>query len=211
MENNAVGRSSSVPILQHETDETRDNPIKSEAVHLSIRNPIRPGVVRKLENGFLLEFLGLTEDVPDANGLFEGLVLPKAQYMYLWFLSWLSLISGIVAIARGHYDLCFVPIGVWFTSILYWWHPDFSWRRYLDMAYVQLSLWYQVYRAVGAENMIAYYTLTIVAVMFFPLGLWIYKRSRWGSTLCHGMVHILGNVGNLVLYAGFVLPLRTSL
>ena len=84
-----------------------------------------------------LERLGFIEEPADANGLFSGCVLPKAQYMYLWRLSWLSFFSGLVAMSTRHFDLCFVPFGVWFTSILYWWRPDYSWRRYFDMVYVQ--------------------------------------------------------------------------
>jgi hypothetical protein len=154
-------------------------------------------------------FFGFVDDIPDSNGLFHGLVLPRAQYMFLWFLSWLSFLSGFVAIAYGHFDLCLVPFGVWFTSILYWFHPDYSWRRYFDMAYVHFALGYQLFRAVGAEHMFAYYTLSFGAVSFFIFGLLLYKYSLWGSTLCHGMVHILGNLANIVLYLGFVVPLHT--
>lgn len=108
----------------------------------------------------LLESFGLVDVPPDADGLYDGLVLPREQYMYIWWLAWLSFVSGIVAVARGYTDLCFVPFGVWLTSILYWYKPDYSWRRYVDMAWVQCALWYQVYRAVGAENMVEYYVIS---------------------------------------------------
>ena len=61
-----------------------------------------------------------------------------------------------------------------------------------------------MYRAVGAENMVAYYVLTAVAVLFFPLGLYFHRTSSWTSTLCHGMVHVVANAGNVVLYAGAI-------
>ena len=139
----------------------------------------------------------------DAN---DGLILPPQMYWYLWSLSWLSFVSGLVATYRGYYDLSLVPFGVWLTSINYWRRPDFSWRRYVDMGYVGLSLSYQLYRAIGAQYMVEYYAITLAAVACFPLAVFLHWRLRrgWPSTICHGMIHILGNVANVTLYAGHV-------
>jgi hypothetical protein len=153
----------------------------------------------------LIARCGLSEIPPDPDGLWAGLILPPAQYWYLWRLSWLSMVSAAFAFARGYVDLAFVPLGVGITSLLYWSKPDYSWRRYLDMAYVQLALWYQIYRAAAAENRTAYLVITLSSVAAFPVGVYFHRRGiTWGSTLAHGMVHILGNLGNIVLYAGHV-------
>ena len=149
--------------------------------------------------------LGLVDAAPDADGLYGGCVLPPGPSAYLWRLSWLSFISAIVALSRGYYNLFFVPLGVWATSILYWWRPDYSWRRYLDIGYVQFALWYQVYRAAKAQNAMAYYVLTFSGVAFFPLGSYL-SASPWSSALCHGMIHILANAANICLYSGAVPP-----
>jgi hypothetical protein len=150
---------------------------------------------------------GLPEIPADSDGLYHGLVLPRAQYEYLWDLSWLSLASGLYAVARGYYDLSCVPIGVWLTSILYWRKPDYSWRRYLDIGFVHVSLLYQLIRAMGAENQGAYYLMVSIACLCFPLSVYFHKKSSWISTFWHGQVHILGNVANILLYSGRVASL----
>lgn len=53
----------------------------------------------------------------------------------------------------------------------------------------------------------AYHPRAVFAVASFPVGVAFHGiEAVWASTLCHGMVHILGNVGNVVLYAGSVPP-----
>ena len=91
----------------------------------------------------LLASLGLRDDVrPDADGSFGGLNLPEAHYTLLWRLSWLSLLAGVFALARGHgLELAAVPLSVGATSLLYWCSPDNSWRRTLDIVVVQCALW----------------------------------------------------------------------
>ena len=149
--------------------------------------------------------LGLVDAAPDADGLYGGCVLPPGPSAYLWRLSWLSLLSAVVALSRGHHGLLPVPLGVWATSTLYWWRPDHSWRRYLDIGCVQFALWYQVYRASRAQHALAYYALTLSGMAFFALGSRV-SASPWASALCHGMVHILGNAANICLYSGTIPP-----
>lgn len=148
---------------------------------------------------------GLLNKQPDHDGMYGGFVLPMSQCNFLWRLSWLSMFSGIYALYRGYYDLAHVPLGVWLTSINYWRHPDYSWRRYVDIVYVHLAMIYQIVRAYKAQNATAYYAILAFGVSFFPIGVFYHKRGdTWLSTLCHGQVHIFGNISNFVLYAGYV-------
>lgn len=147
----------------------------------------------------------LTETLADDDGLYSGLVLPPDQSTFLWNLSWLSLFSGIYGIYQGHYDLVVVPIGVWITSINYWRSPDYGWRRYVDISFVHVSLSYHLFLSLRAEYRFQYWACLGAAVAFYPLGQYLHSkksRSRWPSTICHGMVHILGNVSNVILYSG---------
>jgi hypothetical protein len=149
-------------------------------------------------------------DMPmdEETGLYNGLILPPTQHMYIFAISSLSLISGLYATSRGHYDLSLVPFGVFITSINYWRHPLFnSPRRYIDICYVHLSLLYQVYRAYNAEHAVYYYLTLAMSVAFFPLS-WYYhqKKETWKGTFLHGMCHIMGNVSNIVLYSGNIHP-----
>lgn len=142
--------------------------------------------------------------IPDPDGLYDKLTLPPDQSLFLWSLSWLSLGSGIYAITQRHYDLSYVPLGVWLTSINYWRKPDFSWRRYCDIAFVHISLTYQIYRSIHASNRIPYWITLSIGCSFFPVACLLHKKYCGISTLCHGMVHIIGNVSNCILYAGFI-------
>lgn len=59
-------------------------------------------------------------DPPDTHtGLWNGLILPKPQCNFMYYGSWLSLISGCYALYKKHYDLSLVPFGVFLTSINY--------------------------------------------------------------------------------------------
>jgi hypothetical protein len=138
----------------------------------------------------------------------EELVLPPNYAKILWNVSWLSLASAVYACHRGYYDLAIVPGGVWITSINYWRKPDYSWRRYVDMGYVHTALVYQLLRAHNSEHQRIYYTVLAIGCVFFPLGVYFHKKMDVRkSTWCHGMVHLLGNVSNVILYSGYVTPL----
>ena len=155
-----------------------------------------------------MSFFGyFPETSPDDDGLYSGLVLPPDQSEFLWNLSWLSLASGIYGITRGHYNLVGVPIGVWITSINYWRAPDYGWRRYADISFVHVSLSYHLFLSLRAEYRYQYWVCLGAAITFYPLGCYLHskKNGRWLSTLCHGMVHILGNISNVILYSGEIL------
>lgn len=79
--------------------------------HSNDRNP------RKFTRifGFLLE-----EQYVDADGLYDKMIVPREHANFLVSLSFLSLVSGVYAINRGHYELAMVPLGVFTTSIVYW-------------------------------------------------------------------------------------------
>lgn len=160
-------------------------------------------------------FCSLREERRDADGLFAGLVVPRAHAQVLRALSALSLFAAALAAARGHAGLAPVPLAVGATSLLYWAQPDRgSWRRALDIGVVQLGLWYQSARAVrGADNARIYFAILLLGLAAFPLGLLLDARaqrrgvSSWPSTLCHALVHVLGNAANVALYMGAVRPL----
>jgi hypothetical protein len=126
-------------------------------------------------------------------------------YNVLWTTSWLSTISSGYAIWRGHYDCACVPGAVFLTSINYWRKPDYSWRRYIDMGVTCSGFTYQLFRAYNAEYWKEYYVLAFTAAMFFPIGVHYYKHNRmWRTTYSHAMIHLIGNLANIVLYSGYI-------
>lgn len=137
----------------------------------------------------------------------DGLIVPRSHANIIWAAAWLSFVSGVYAVSRNYYHLCFVPFGVWFTSILYWTHPTYGWRRNLDMAWVACSLIYQSYCAIGSENVVAYFVIMFFAVLSYPIGNHCYNTNSWLGIMWHSFIHILGNVANFILYSGYVKPL----
>lgn len=158
----------------------------------------------KIENFFhrKLETIGCYHIKPDASGLYNGLIVPRSHANIIWMAAWLSFISGWFALYKGYNHLAPVPFGVWFTSILYWSHPTYGWRRNVDMAWVATALLYQCYCAMGAENAVAYFVVMFLAVISYPLGNHCYKTNSWLGIIGHAFIHILGNVGNIILYSG---------
>jgi hypothetical protein len=137
----------------------------------------------------------------------DGCILYPEQYSFIWKASFFSLFSCIYAFYNNHYDLALVPGGVFLTSINYWYKPDYSWRRYVDMGVVYTSLIYQFLRAYNAEYSKIYYVSMCFAASFYPLGIYYYnKKQYWPSTYAHSMLHLIANISNVILYSGHIEP-----
>lgn len=133
-------------------------------------------------------------------------IIPKEHYEYLWRISWLSLFSTIYGIYRAHYNVSIITGSIWISSINYWYYPDYSWRRYFDMAVAYTGFTAQVIFARNSEYAIVYYPLICTAMMFYPVGVCFYKHEHiWTSVICHSMVHIFGNIVSIVLISGNLL------
>lgn len=155
---------------------------------------------------WLSDRIGLDNPVPDNDGFYNGNVSPPSHAKFFLRLAWLSFISGIYAIYREYFDLSVVPLGVWATSLNYWRMPEYkSWRRIIDMFYVHLSLTYQVFRARNAEYRLMYYSILFIGVILFPIS-WKFhsKKMTHVGALFHGLVHVFGNISNVILYSGSV-------
>lgn len=152
-----------------------------------------------------VNFLGWKEEMPDADGLYHGLILPHTHYQFLYKTSWLFLASAVYAYKMSHCDFVVLPLGVWVTSINYWRKPDDSWRRYMDIFYAHFAVVYQGLRAYGAQYQFPFYVLFVLSAISYGLGIYYKVKgygNGWNSTLCHGNAHILANVGCFILYSG---------
>ena len=137
--------------------------------------------------------------------------LSKEQTICLYRTSHLFLATSIYAMYKGHYRISIAPGSIFLTSILYWIEPDYSWRRYLDMAVSKTAFTYQMIRAYNAQNAKAYYAISLTAALFYPLGIYFSaKENYWASTYAHMGLHILGNVANVILYSGAIPKLDTA-
>ena len=136
-------------------------------------------------------------------------ILEQKYYIHIYRISYLSFISCIYGLYREHYSVAIVPGSVFLTSIHYWKKPDYSYRRYLDMGVVQSALIYQNYMAYNAQYATMYYTILSIAVLSYPVGIYYYnKKDYWKSTSAHILLHILANIGNIVLYTGYITPVK---
>lgn len=141
----------------------------------------------------------------------DSCILDPDQYMYLYKISFFSLFSSLYAIYNEYYDVALVPGGVFLTSINYWRKPDYSWRRDADMIYVKFAVIYQMMRAYNAQYASMYYALLFLGISFYPLGIFFYKNNLyWHSTYAHSMIHIIANISNIILYSGYIVPMRMN-
>jgi len=130
-------------------------------------------------------------------------ILEKPQYNLLFRVSWLTFFSAMYCYYVGHQWITLLPAMIWSTSILYWYYPDYSWRRYLDIGVVNCSLFIQHVIAFNAENAIPYYVCCIVGTGCFVMSIFLHKAGHyWASTYAHAGLHILTNLGTLILYSG---------
>ena len=126
--------------------------------------------------------------------------------MFLQFKSsFLCLISIWYALYKKRYNLVIAPIGVFITSINHWRKPEKkSIRRKIDLAVVYLALFYQVYKTRKNRNFLLY-------LITIAMGGLMHKLSKYMNTgsyveddisaWLHTLLHLYGNVGNLIIYS----------
>ena len=84
----------------------------------------------------------------------------------------------------------------------YWSDPLLtSWRRMVDIAWIQLTLWTFVWKARNAEYRLPFYSLVVIGALIYPIG-WLAHESPWYSAFAHALVHILGESSSLILFSG---------
>ena len=149
---------------------------------------------------FLKEF-NIIHILPDEDGLYNGLIVPRLHANYLVFTSCLSLFSGIYALYKKQYNFAIYPLGVFITSINYWIHPIHDWRRYIDMLYVTFAIISQSFYAFEHPNFKPYFITILIGALFYPVSRYFQSVYLPLSTLCHSMIHIVANIANCILYS----------
>ncbi len=127
--------------------------------------------------------------------------LPPEYYKILWRTSWFALISFFVALYKQFFDFAFLSFIVFLTSINYWKYPINNWRRKVDMICVQCALTYKIIKAYYVKDNYYYYIALSLAISFYIFALYFGKKNKlWLSTVSHSLLHVFGNVSNIVLY-----------
>lgn len=94
-------------------------------------------------------------------------------------------------------------IGTFLTSINYWRRPVEGWRRRLDEAMVRANLAGHLLVGAARGGPLAYFVLTAIALSCYGVGVRVHREGRhrwWESVVWHSGLHVIGNLGHLVLY-----------
>lgn len=134
-------------------------------------------------------------------------ILEKEQSNLLLLSSLSTLTSSLYCFYRGYALMASIPFAIYVTSVMYWWHPDYSWRRYLDIGLVNtlVPLHHIIVIRYGYELLVPYCFLCAGGFLSFLYGLILFNAGhKWPSTIAHAGLHILTNLGILVVYSGRV-------
>jgi hypothetical protein len=133
------------------------------------------------------------------------LVVPREYGRMISRLSPLSIISGLYALGQGHtLSIAIVPLSIGCTTYLYWHNPTYSWRRNLDMFTVVTCCLYQTYRALDADYTYYYMLFQCMGIFSYLCGMYCYYQRNLThlGMVYHMGIHILPNIGNIILYSG---------
>ena len=134
-----------------------------------------------------------------------ALLATQEQARFLWFLSWWGLATGTVGIWNG-WVFCGsgVVIGSFFARA-YWRNPVYSWRRTLDIAWVQLLIWSHavaVWRWAPTWVATVYLATQLAGAGMYGVSWWFTQRQRLlAATACHATVHAAANLSLIFLYS----------
>jgi hypothetical protein len=113
-------------------------------------------------------------------------ILEPNQYIILYRSSWFLLFTSLFGLYKQLYLDSLIYFTVFLTSINYWRHPDYSWRRYIDMASVKCSLVYHSYYSHKSKYQRYYIFYNLVAILCYKISIYYYsKNDNWKSTYFH--------------------------
>jgi hypothetical protein len=133
------------------------------------------------------------------------LVLEPKYSQWLWFSSWVHIVTVICAYVMQVYDISVLALIVLLTSLNYWRQPDYGYRRYLDIVCVQVGLWWAFIRTLDASEPYRTMSFTCGSFMFllFVLSVRLHQKNEHKlSTMLHMLVHFMGNLGTSIAVFG---------
>ena len=130
-------------------------------------------------------------------------IVCRKQAIAMLCTSSISAFTAIYAIYRGHYISSLAPAGVFITSINYWRHPTYGWRRTLDVAYVMVGFFFMLAVAYYASNGSRYYIIATLGAACYPISHYFHNNGQeYMGTLMQSYIHILGNLALFVMFSG---------
>lgn len=130
-------------------------------------------------------------------------ILEPEQCKMIYNIAFVSLFSSMFGMYRQLYSHSIYPFVVFLTSINYWRHPDYSWRRYLDMTIVSYSMICQMFQSMKCVYQKYYLFFTFLALISYQISIYYYaKNDNWKSTYFNCLLHIFANISLIFLFTG---------
>lgn len=129
------------------------------------------------------------------------LVVKPKYALFLWRTSWLSLLSSLYALYVNLPDMSFVSFMLYCTSLLYWSNPRYNYIRNIDITMAISSVYYHVWKAYYNEYGNIYIMKLSFIILLYPFSWYLhYKKQYWLSIYAHGLLHLIGNISNILFY-----------
>ena len=126
----------------------------------------------------------------------------RSHHNYLWYVSFSSGVSSLVAMYNNKQIYFITSGGAFLTSINYWRKPENNWKRKLDLTWITSVCVYQLWDAYKYDCARKYYFYLFIAISNYPLSNYLMMNEYYtASTFCHSLIHIISNIGNIILYS----------
>lgn len=147
-------------------------------------------------------YFGLHEPTPDPDGMYDGMIHPIEQARIFQGMSWWGLGSGLMGISHGKVAMGSAVCIAAVVAHMFWWKPQYNWRRTLDMVLIHSLLVWHAYTGLYSEAKVLYYSITVLGMGLYLLGWEALKRGdSWLATFLHMGVTACANLSLLVLYS----------
>lgn len=125
----------------------------------------------------------------------EESALPKPLADLIVYSCFLMLFTVIYALLKQKYDIAFIVMLIFITSIHYWNNPTYGIRRYIDMTTVIFGFLYIFYRALRMRiSSPLFWGVYLFTILLYPFGRYLFhKKYVKISTYVHCFFHLCGN------------------
>jgi hypothetical protein len=141
----------------------------------------------------------------DKNNLFDGLVLPLAHGWTIWYFSYIHFFTSLYAFYNNLYLLALFGFGSMATSLNYWRNPvKQSWRRNIDIAFIQLTFYVHIYYALYMSTRNGYIFFSSSGIICYYTSNYYINKNLFFATFYHILVHVFASIANAILYSGTI-------
>jgi hypothetical protein len=127
--------------------------------------------------------------------------LQPRHYYYLTFTSNFTLLSIYYSYKLGFYIETILCTCLLLTSLNYWRYPTLGFRRNLDRFFAVTSVTVQTFHLRNQPAFYQYILLAFISIYCYRISNYCNNKKMINlSVFFHSMIHLLGNVANIILY-----------